>query len=127
MGCFKQVWLSFYRQNRGFGMIETALLLPIFLMFAFAVIDFGNYMIVKNRIVSANQAIASAIQNNPTMSETEFNTIVLNLLGDFLIKNGKLLKGTAAMAWTSKTPPSISTAPFWSKKADFTSPWLSDV
>ncbi len=123
MGCFKQAWSSFWRKNQGLGMIETAILLPIFLMFAFAVIDFGNYMIVKNRIVSANQAIASAIQNKPTMTVSDLNVVIKNSFGDL----DKVWTGT--MVWASKTPPSsnepLSTQAWWAVR-NFTNPWLSD-
>jgi hypothetical protein len=129
MGCFKQAWSSFWRKDQGIGMIETALLLPIFLMFAFAIIDFGNYLIVKNRIVSANRAIASAIQNKPTISNSDLQKVVQNSLGDLWFKNGKYNGFTRMAIWASQTPPSFSTAPsgpnMWGIK-DLKNPWLSD-
>jgi hypothetical protein len=137
MGCFKQVWSSFWRKNQGIGMIETAILLPIFLMFAFAVIDFGNYLIVKQRIVSANQAIASAIQNNPTMTTSatwgaasDLQTVIQNSLGDLWFNaSGDYIGYTGVSIWASQTPPSLSTAPsgpgMWTIM-DITNPWLSD-
>jgi len=124
MGCFKQVWLSFWRKDQGLGMIETVILLPIFLMFAFAVMDFGNYLIVKNRIVSANQAIASAIQNKPTISKSDLQIVVQNSLGDL----DKPWTGT--MVWASKTPPSSNEVKLgndsWWLIRDYENPWLSD-
>ncbi len=122
MSRFKQVWVSFFRQSRGFGMIETAILLPIFLLFAFAVIDFGNYLIAKNRIVSANQAIATAIQNNPTMTVSDLNVVIANSLGN-------LLGGYTTVAiWTSQTVPSLSTARTIAQNSlrDIANPWLAD-
>jgi hypothetical protein len=138
MSRFKQAWLSFWRKNQGLGMIETALLLPIFLIFVFAVIDFGNYMIVKNRMVSAAQAVASAIQNNPTMSVDDLERVKVSSLGD-LYKTG--YAGYAI--WTSKTPPTPETSSqkehavfvdglivggngnFWSQR-NIKNPWLDD-
>jgi hypothetical protein len=138
MGCFKQAWSSFWRKNQGIGMIETALLLPIFLMFAFAVMDFGNYLIVKNRIVSANQAIASAIQNNPTMttgawgSSTDLEKVIQNSLGNLWFNaSGGYIGYTGVSIWTSKTVPTVTSAPGWGSHAvweqrNIKSPWLSD-
>ena len=138
MSRFKQLWSSFWRKNQGVGMIETAILLPIFLMFVFAVMDFGNYMIVKNRIVSANQAIASAIQNNPTMttgvwgSDTDLQKVIQNSLGNLWFKDGGAYIGyTGVAVWTSKTVPTVGSAPGWGTLAlwenrDITNPWLSD-
>jgi hypothetical protein len=131
MSRFKQVWLSFWRKDQGLGMMETALFLPIFLMFAFAVMDFGNYLIVKNRIVSANQAIASAIQNNPTISNSDLQTVIQNSLGNLWFNaSGGYIGHTGIAIWASKTPPSLSTAPtgpdIWGIK-DLTNPWLSDT
>ena len=133
---FKQLWSSFWRKDQGLGMIEMALLLPIFLIFAFAVIDFGNYLIVKNRIVSANQAIASAIQNNPTMttgewgSSSDLEKVIQNSLGDLWFKDGVYIQYTGVAVWTSTTPPSLSTAPSeqdgWLIR-DIKNPWLSDA
>jgi hypothetical protein len=123
MSRFKQVWLSFWRKNQGLGMMETALFLPIFLMFTFVVMDFGNYLIIKQRIVSANQAIASAIQNNPTMTVSDLNVVIKNSLGDL----DKIWTGTMVSA--SKTPPSLNTMPItgaWWEVRNFTNPWLSD-
>ncbi len=137
MSRFKQVWLSFWRKDQGIGMIETALLLPIFLMFVFAVIDFGNRMVVKNRMVSAAQAVASAIQNNPTMSEEDLEKVKATSLGDIAPFSGYAI-------WTSKTPPTVDSSPeqddatflngiiqgagssFWSQN-DITNPWLADA
>jgi Flp pilus assembly protein TadG len=132
MGCFKQVWSSFWRKNQGIGMIETVILLPIFLMFAFAVMDFGNYLIVKNRIVSANQAIASAIQNNPTMTVSDLNVVIQNSLGDLWFNaSGDYIGYTGVAIWTSTTVPTPTSAPGWGSGAaweqrNITSPWLSD-
>jgi hypothetical protein len=137
MGCFKQAWSSFWRKNQGIGMIETALLLPIFLMFAFAVMDFGNYLIVKNRIVSANHAIASAIQNNPTMttggwgSATDLEKVIQNSLGDLWFKNGAYIGHTGVAIWASKKVPikydipNYGISPMWENR-NITNPWLSD-
>jgi hypothetical protein len=138
MSRFKQVWLSFWRKDQGIGMIETALLLPIFLMFTFAVMDFGNYLIVKNRIVSANQAIASAIQNNPTMttgawgSSTDLEKVIQNSLGNLWFNaSGGYIGYTGVSIWTSKTVPTVTSAPGWGSHAvweqrNIKSPWLSD-
>ena len=137
MSRFKQLWSSFWRKDQGLGMIETALLLPIFLMFAFAVIDFGNFMIVKNRIVSANQTIASAIQNNPTMttggwgSATDLQSVIQNTLGNLWNKNGTYIGHTGVAIWPSKTVPIIGDIPnygvaeMWLNR-NIKNPWLSD-
>ncbi|MFM7622504.1 MAG: TadE/TadG family type IV pilus assembly protein, partial [Alphaproteobacteria bacterium] len=97
MKSFKHLWSSFCRQTHGLGMVETALMMPMFLMFTFAVMDFGNYMVVKNRIVSANQTIATAIENNPTMTVSDLNVVIANSLGNLTIP------WTGVAIWTSKT------------------------
>ena len=137
MSRFKQLWSSFWRKDQGIGMIEAAILLPIFVMFIFAVMDFGNFMIVKNRIVSANQAIASAIQNNPTMtagawgSGSDLEKVIQNSLRDLWFKNGSYVGYTGVSVWASKTVPTIETATGWGtgklwQNRDITNPWLSD-
>ncbi len=106
-------------------MVETALILPIFIMFTFAVIDFGNYLIVKNRIVSANQAIASAVQNNPTMTLSQMTPVIGASLGDLWTKGY-----TSFSVWSSKTPPNLDfekTQPNWWKRFNLANPWLSDA
>jgi hypothetical protein len=118
-------------------MIEMALFLPMLLIFVFAVMDFGNYMIIKNRMVSATQAVASAIQNNPTMSAEDLRQVQASTLGN-LTRGGY----TGYAIWTSKTPPTPETSPrrgatrfvngiltagapeFFTQ--DITNPWLDD-
>ena len=125
MSRFKQAWLSFWRKNQGLGMIETALLLPIFLMFTFAVMDFGNFLIAKQRIASANQAIASAIQNNPTISPKDLESVIIYSFG-----------GNSYPSWSGatvsvfRTPPSVIDMTWdgesWTIRK-YTNPWLLDT
>ena len=65
MSRFKQVWLSFYRQNRGFGMIEAAILLPLFLMITFGVMEFGNMYMNRYQVHDVAGAVADYLQANP--------------------------------------------------------------
>jgi Flp pilus assembly protein TadG len=107
MSRFKQVWSSFRRKDQGFGMIETALFLPMLLMFVFAVIDFGNYMIVKNRVVNATNAIATAIENNPTMTTSAYNDLNSVLSKIIATNMGEMTNkdGTSIAIWSSKDVP----------------------
>jgi hypothetical protein len=93
-------------------------------------------MIVKQRIVSANQAIASAIQNNPTMtagargSSTDLEKVIQNSLGNlWLNASGVHIGYTGVSIWTSKTVPTVTSAwgshDIWNQR-NITNPWLSD-
>jgi hypothetical protein len=88
-------------------MIEMALLMPMFLMFTFAIIDFGNYMIVKNRVVSATNAIATAIENNPTMTTSTYNDLDSVLSKIIATNMGEMTDkaGTSIAIWSSKDVP----------------------
>lgn len=65
MSRFKQLWLSFYRQNRGFGMIEAAILLPLFLIITFGVMEFGNMYMNRYQVHDVAGAVADYLQANP--------------------------------------------------------------
>ncbi len=67
---------AFRKSLSGFGMIEAALLLPIFLGITFAMIDYG--LLLTNRMIATSGAsgIVRSIQDNPTMSAAQLNALV---------------------------------------------------
>lgn len=79
MSRFKQLWLSFYRQNRGFGMIEAAILLPMFLMITFGVIEFGNMYMARYQARDVANSVGDYLQGNPSASSNDLKTFVTNL------------------------------------------------
>ena len=79
MSCFKQVWLSFCRQNRGFGMIEAAITLPLFLMITFGVMEFGNMYMARYQALDVASSVRDYLQANPSASSGDLQTFVTNL------------------------------------------------
>jgi len=78
---FKRTCLSFRKSLSGFGMIEAALLLPIFLGITFAVVDYGMMMSNRSSTVGNISSLSRTIQDNPNISAAELNTLVVNAGG----------------------------------------------
>ena len=79
MSHFKQVWVSFFRQSRGFGMIEAAITLPLFLMITFGIIEFGNMFLQRYQTRDVANDVADYLQANPSASSADLQTFVTNL------------------------------------------------
>jgi hypothetical protein len=79
MSRFKQVWLSFWRKNQGLGMIETAILLPLFLIITFGVIEFGNMYMARYAARDVASSVGDYLQGNPSASSADLQTFVTNL------------------------------------------------
>ncbi len=79
MSRFKQVWVSFFRQSRGFGMIETAILLPLFLIITFGVMEFGNMYMTRYQARDVASSVGDYLQANPSASSADLETFVTNL------------------------------------------------
>jgi len=79
MSRFKQLWLSFYRQNRGFGMIEAAILLPLFLIITFGVMEFGNMYMARYAARDVASSVGDYLQGNPSASSADLQNFVTNL------------------------------------------------
>ena len=79
MSRFKQVWVSFFRQSRGFGMIEAAILLPLFLMITFGVMEFGNMYMTRYQARDVASSVGDYLQGNPSASSADLQTFVTNL------------------------------------------------
>ncbi len=62
---FKQVWSSFWRKDQGLGMIEAAILLPLFLIITFGVMEFGNMYMNRYQVHDVAGAVADYLQANP--------------------------------------------------------------
>ena len=82
----KNAVINFRKNNAGFGAIEAALTLPIFIGITMAMIDYGLFF-TKQITATANASnIISTIQNNPTLTEAELNDLIAkasNSLVDF--------------------------------------------
>jgi Flp pilus assembly protein TadG len=78
---FKRTCLSFRKSVGGFGMIEAALLLPIFLGITFAVVDYGMMMSNRSSTVGNISSLSRTIQDNPNISAAELNALVVNAGG----------------------------------------------
>jgi hypothetical protein len=79
MSRFKQVWVSFFRQSQGFGMIETAILLPLFLIITFGVMEFGNMYMARYQARDVASSVGDYLQANPSASSEDLQTFVTNL------------------------------------------------
>ena len=55
--------------NKGQALIEFVLILPIFLMILFVVVDFGNLLYSKNELQNQSVDIIRMIQNHDSLSE----------------------------------------------------------
>ena len=65
---------SFLRRIDGFGMIETVVVFPLFLVMFFGMMEFG-WMYMKRYVVAdAATGIASAIRDQPKITTTALNT-----------------------------------------------------
>lgn len=61
------------RSNKGQALLEFILILPIFLLFLFAVIDFGRIIYEKNRLESMTGDIVDLV-NNGVLSDEQIET-----------------------------------------------------
>ncbi len=79
MSRFQHLILSFWRKDQGLGMIEAAVALPVFLLFAFGVMEFGNmYMSYSQSREIAND-VGQYLQANPAASSADLQNFVANL------------------------------------------------
>ena len=79
MSRFKQVWVSFFRQSQGFGMIEAAVTLPLFLLITFGVMEFGNMYMARYQALEVASSVSDYLQANPSASSADLQTFVTNL------------------------------------------------
>ena len=75
---FKRACVKFRKNLGGFGAIEAALTLPIFLGLTFATIDYGLMMSNRGSTVGNISNLSRTIQDNPQISIAELNTLVAN-------------------------------------------------
>ena len=76
---FKQLWSSFWRKDQGLGMIEAAILLPLFLIITFGVIEFGNMYMTRYQGRDVASSVGDYLQANPSASSGDLQTFVTNL------------------------------------------------
>lgn len=55
--------------NKGQALIEFVLILPIFLMILFVIVDFGNLLYSKNELQNQSVDIIRMIQNHDSLAE----------------------------------------------------------
>ena len=79
MSRFKQLWSSFWRKDQGLGMIEAAILLPLFLIITFGVIEFGNMYMTRYQGRDVASSVGDYLQANPSASSADLQTFVTNL------------------------------------------------
>jgi Flp pilus assembly protein TadG len=72
---------AFFNSKSGFGMIETALVLPLFLGITFAVIDYGMMMSNRSSTAGIMSSLTRTIQDNPTIAAETLNKLVVNAGG----------------------------------------------
>ncbi len=78
---FQHACQNFRNNISGFGVIEAAFTLPIFLGLTFAVIDYGLMMSNRSSTVGSISGLARTIQDNPGISAVELNALVVNAGG----------------------------------------------
>ena len=71
---------TFWQQKGGFGIIEAAITLPLFLMITFGVIEFGNIYLQRYAVRDVSDAVKDYLQAKPGATTTEMTTF-LNGLG----------------------------------------------
>ncbi|MCI6265696.1 MAG: pilus assembly protein [Erysipelotrichaceae bacterium] len=59
--------------KKGQALIEFVLILPIFLMILFVIVDFGNLLYSKNKLQNQSTDIARLIQNGENLQEVSKN------------------------------------------------------
>lgn len=59
--------------KKGQALIEFVLILPIFLMILFLIVDFGNLLYSKNKLQNQSTDIARLIQNGENLQEVSKN------------------------------------------------------
>jgi Flp pilus assembly protein TadG len=78
---FKNRLRNFRKGLGGFGMIEAALTLPIFLGLTFATIDYGLMMADRNSASGSISSLSRTIQDNPNITAAQLNILVANAGG----------------------------------------------
>ncbi|MFN7666838.1 MAG: TadE family protein [bacterium] len=79
MSRFKQLGLSFCHKDGGFGIIEAALILPLFLVIMFGVIEFGNMGLARYQSRDLSSAVGDYLQANPAASTTDLGKFLATL------------------------------------------------
>jgi hypothetical protein len=79
MSRLKKFYLSFWRKDRGFGIIEAALVLPLFLIITFGVIEFGNIYISDYQAEDVAEVVGDYLQANPSATVGDLSQFVSTL------------------------------------------------
>lgn len=58
-----------FMNQKGQALVEFVLILPIFLMILFAIVDFGNLLYSKNKLQNQSTDIIRLVQNGDELSE----------------------------------------------------------
>ena len=55
--------------KKGQALVEFILILPVFLLILFAIVDFGNLLVSKNQLESVSNDIARVVVNGDSVNE----------------------------------------------------------
>lgn len=78
---FKRACVNFRKGVGGFGVIEAAFTLPIFIGITFAVIDYGMMMSNRSSAAGNISSLTRTIQDNPQISPAQLNALVISAGG----------------------------------------------
>jgi Flp pilus assembly protein TadG len=70
------LWQRLKRSKKGFGMIEAAILMPLFLVLIFGGIDIGLMLLTQYKTTSTSVTLGLAIQQSPSLSQKSLEDIV---------------------------------------------------
>jgi hypothetical protein len=88
--------VSFIANTRGVALMETVIVLPLFLFLTFASIDFGTFFINKYRSADMVSSVARVIEDRPSITEAEFNTLLPSLLRSPITQNDVFIASFSA-------------------------------
>jgi hypothetical protein len=78
---FKRACVNFRKGVGGFGVIEAAFTLPIFIGITFAVIDYGMMMSNRSSAAGNISSLTRTVQDNPNISAAQLNALVISAGG----------------------------------------------
>jgi hypothetical protein len=76
---FNNACQNFCKNLGGFGAIEAAIALPIFLVILFGVIEFGNMFFSKNQVSDVAKSTADYLQSKPSASSADLKNFTISL------------------------------------------------
>jgi Flp pilus assembly protein TadG len=133
MSRFQHVILSFWRKDQGLGMIEAAVALPVFLLFAFGVIEFGSMYMEYSQSREIANDVGQYLQANPEASSSDLELFVTRLeLGRLVQHKNTLTNNPVFPRLKIKSQTTIMTAQQFdafcaSGGKDWSNPWANNA